>query len=97
MTRPWSIECEAEGSGQCDGYIYGGEPCACPCHEADLPATIAGVKVWHDDMHGVPNRASDGYWSGFCAWLADSPMSEYNLDDTLSTLMSLYERVGVTK
>ena len=56
----WTIECEAHGSGQCDGFHYEGlhegEPCGCPCHRTDnLPETIAGVKAWHDNLHGVTN------------------------------------------
>ena len=51
---------DAHGSGQCDGFHYEGlhegEPCGCPCHRTDnLPETIAGVKAWHDNLHGVTN------------------------------------------
>lgn len=47
-----SAECAPKGSGQCDGHDYDLDaPCDCPCHEVEVPATIAEIKVWHDDMH----------------------------------------------
>lgn len=47
----FSHECETNGSGQCDGYIYelNGEPCACFCHSENGPEflTIAHAEEWH--------------------------------------------------
>lgn len=50
----WSDACSKGGDGQCDGFREDGEWCGCPCHNnPDLPRTVAEVKVWHDEMHGV--------------------------------------------
>lgn len=58
----YSDACNKGGSGQCDGFVpdYEGNTnsispeCTCPCHgDWDLPSTIAEVKVWHDEFHGV--------------------------------------------
>lgn len=47
-----SPECAPSGSGQCDGT----ECTDCPCHDNwDLPITVAGVKVWHDNFWGISN------------------------------------------
>lgn len=58
----YSDACDIRGSGQCDGFMEEGEgnpnsdldQCTCPCHgNWDLPDTIAEVKVWHDEFHGL--------------------------------------------
>jgi hypothetical protein len=44
--------CAPKGDGACDGSDEIGTVCECPCHEiANLPATVALVKDWHDRLH----------------------------------------------
>jgi hypothetical protein len=56
LGTPYSDECLENGSGQCDGYVYGSNggtesDCACTCHSEHAPEflTIEDARVWHSD------------------------------------------------
>lgn len=50
--REYTESCAPKGDGICDGYDPDTtEECECNCHvTSDLPATMAAVAVWHNDL-----------------------------------------------
>lgn len=72
--RSITIECIRGGSGNCDDAV-----CDCACHTAeDLPATVEGVKEWHDALYREQDAYDPHYagcphqWSGYDVEIIDT-------------------------